>query len=275
MKTKSSKQVQLSEFSCLFVDNDKASTLFRNRIQELFKRITFVESFKKATLLLSNEKFDFIFINIDMSEVKQINLPSLIKEKSLNSLVRIIAITTSTILNIKTKLIKAGYNDYIRKPFNSITMVYVLKRLISNKAIVNKTEVNKSIIRGERFCLISDFSCLYLESYAEDIKSFGRQFKDLKNIFFANNLKEVVDVINTESIDFIVVNINLLQNYNGLEVVEVIRKKHYFNKIPIIAVSACPLSDDYKKIILNKFNYFIQKPLILDKFVPVLKNAFL
>lgn len=274
MKTGDSKQVQLSDCSCLFIDNDIFSNIFKTRMREIFKRSVFVESLERAIVIYSNETFDFIFINIDTPEAKQIDLPNFIRSSSANSLVRVIAITSSVVLNLKTKLTKEGFDSFVRKPFNSIAIMYALKTNSINKTTKTKMDSEKIILSNKGLRFITDFSCLYIDSYINDIKLFKKHLKKLKNVFVAKNTTEASDILNQEAVDFIVISLNLLQKYNGLEMVELLRKKHNLNNIPIIAVSANPLSNDYKKIVLKNFDWFIQKPLTIDKFIPILKKYF-
>jgi PAS domain S-box-containing protein len=122
---------------------------------------------------------------------------------------------------------------------------------------------------------LSKLSCLYLEDQVDSQILFKVQMKELKVIKFAVSFEEAMPLLDNERFDFIVIDINLQGEYNGLDALKIIRKMPAYMKTPIVAVTAYVLPGDKEKFITAGFRDFISKPIFREKMVDSLERIFL
>jgi CheY-like chemotaxis protein len=122
---------------------------------------------------------------------------------------------------------------------------------------------------------ISSLSCLYIEDQVDSQILFKVQMKELKEIKFAVSFEEALPLLNNFHFDFLVIDINLQGEYNGLDALRIIHKMPGLEEIPIIAVTAYVLPGDREKFIASGFNDFISKPIFHEKMVDVLSKIFI
>jgi PAS domain S-box-containing protein len=149
-----------------------------------------------------------------------------------------------------------------------------------------KTEPEKLVIANNKVVLeekpvapknnngLSTLRCLYIEDQVDSQILFKVQMKDLKNIQFATSFEEALPLLETNEFDFIIMDINLQGEYNGLDALKVIHQIPQFQKIPVIAVTAYVLPGDKEKFIATGFTDFISKPIFREKLVESLKKIF-
>jgi CheY-like chemotaxis protein len=126
---------------------------------------------------------------------------------------------------------------------------------------------------AEKFT-ISSLSCLYIEDQVDSQILFKVQMKELKDIKFAVSFEEALPLLSTFHFDFLVIDINLQGEYNGLDALRIIHKMPGLENIPIIAVTAYVLPGDREKFIASGFNDFISKPIFHAKLIDVLGKIF-
>ncbi|MCF8420093.1 MAG: PAS domain S-box protein [Melioribacteraceae bacterium] len=141
---------------------------------------------------------------------------------------------------------------------------------------VSKTESKPSKqTAGEKKELnFSQLSCLYVEDQLDSQILFKVQMKDLKQIEFATSFENALPIIKSKQFDFIVMDMNLQGEYNGLDALRFIQKLPGYENTPIIAVTAYVLPGDREKFIAAGFRDFISKPILRDKLTDVLKLIF-
>jgi PAS domain S-box-containing protein len=121
---------------------------------------------------------------------------------------------------------------------------------------------------------LSSLRCLYIEDQVDSQILFRVQMKDLKNIQFATSFEEALPLLESNEFDFIIMDINLQGEYNGIDALKVIHQIPNFQKIPVIAVTAYVLPGDKEKFIATGFTDFISKPIFRDKLVESLNKIF-
>lgn len=121
---------------------------------------------------------------------------------------------------------------------------------------------------------LSSLRCLYIEDQIDSQILFKVQMKDLKNIQFAASFEEALPLLESHEFDFIIMDINLQGEYNGLDALKVIHQIPKFEHIPVIAVTAYVLPGDKEKFIATGFTDFISKPIFRDKLIESLKKIF-
>ena len=119
----------------------------------------------------------------------------------------------------------------------------------------------------------SNYECLYVEDQFESQTLFKVQMKDLKSISYATGLEDALPLIKSKKFDFIILDINLKGEYNGLDTLRFIRQIPGYQDVPIIAVTAYVLPGDRDNFIAAGFNDFISKPVLRDKIIESLKRV--
>jgi PAS domain S-box-containing protein len=121
---------------------------------------------------------------------------------------------------------------------------------------------------------ISSLKCLYIEDQIDSQILFKVQMKELKNIQFAASFEEALPLLESQKFDFIVMDINLQGEYNGLDALKIIQQMSGFQNIPVIAVTAYVLPGDKEKFIATGFTDFISKPIFREKMLESLNKIF-
>lgn len=128
---------------------------------------------------------------------------------------------------------------------------------------------------GKNHIDLSQLSCLYIEDQVDSQILFKVQLKDLNEIKFTVSFEESLPLLDSSHFDFIVIDINLQGEYNGLDALKIIHRMPGYETIPIIAVTAYVLPGDREKFIAAGFNDFISKPIFREKMVDSLEKIFL
>lgn len=147
------------------------------------------------------------------------------------------------------------------------------------KTFEDKTEEEKELsvkqpAEEKKPLVLSQYSCLYLEDEVDSQMLFKIQMKDLKSIEFAQSFESALPLLKTKKFDFIVMDINLQGEYNGLDALRIIQKMPGYQKVPIIASTAYLQPGARESFIGAGFTEFVSKPLLRDKLMEVLKNIF-
>lgn len=137
-----------------------------------------------------------------------------------------------------------------------------------------KITQHETISREKKPLNLSLLSCLYVEDQIDSQILFKVQMKELHEIEFAKSFEEALPKIKSKEFDFIVMDINLEGEYNGLDALRVIQKLPGYHKKPIIAVTAYVLPGDRDKFIAAGFSDFISKPVLKDKLIDSLEKLF-
>ena len=122
---------------------------------------------------------------------------------------------------------------------------------------------------------LSELTCLYIEDQVDSQILFKVQLKGLKEIKYAVSFEEALPLLDSEKFDFIIMDINLQGEYNGLDALKIIKKMPDYENIPIIAVTAYVLPGDREKFIATGFEDFISKPIFREKMVSTLERIFM
>lgn len=121
---------------------------------------------------------------------------------------------------------------------------------------------------------LSSLSCLYIEDQVDSQILFKVQMKELGKMEFAVSFEDALPIITSQKFDFIVMDINLQGEYNGLDALKMIHKMPGFESLPIIAVTAYVLPGDREKFIAAGFNDFISKPIFREKMIEAMEKIF-
>lgn len=119
---------------------------------------------------------------------------------------------------------------------------------------------------------LASLQCLYVEDQIDSQILFKVQMKDLKKVDSVVSFEAALPLLEENKYDFIIMDINLQGEYNGLDALRIIRRMPGYRNIPIIAVTAYILAGDKEKFIAAGFNGFISKPVMRDKVIETLEK---
>jgi len=145
---------------------------------------------------------------------------------------------------------------------------------VSAESPAQKVASDKMPAIDKRTVDLSQLACLYLEDQVDSQMLFKFQLKDLKSIEFAPSFESALPLLKTKKFDFIVMDINLQGEYNGLDALRIIQKMPGYKNIPIIASTAYLQPGARDSFIAAGFSEFISKPLFRDKLLEMLKKFF-
>jgi PAS domain S-box-containing protein len=120
---------------------------------------------------------------------------------------------------------------------------------------------------------LAQLKCLYIEDQVDSQILFKVQMKELGNVQFAVSFEEALPLLDKTNFDFIVMDINLEGEYNGLDALRIIQKMPEYRSIPVIAVTAYLLPGDREKFISAGFNEFVPKPIFRDKMIDAMERV--
>ncbi len=98
--------------------------------------------------------------------------------------------------------------------------------------------------------------------------------KEIGKIDFVTRFEDAIPLLKENEYDFIVMDINLLGEYNGLDTMREIRKMPKFVKLPIIAATAYIMPGDKENYISAGFNDFLSKPIMKESLLACLNSLF-
>ncbi|MDO8549777.1 MAG: PAS domain S-box protein [Ignavibacteria bacterium] len=148
-------------------------------------------------------------------------------------------------------------------------IIHEMEETEKEESIKNVHEV----IQQETSINLPHLSCLYIEDQLDSQMFFSMQMNDLKDINFAVSLEQAVPLLNSKNFDFIVVDINLQGDYNGLDILKIIRTMPDYENVPVIAVTAYLLPVNRELYIQAGFSDFISKPILRENLLNSLERT--
>ncbi|MBL4618276.1 MAG: PAS domain S-box protein [Robiginitomaculum sp.] len=116
-KTTQSGERQLGKFNVLVAEDNPANQLLiRTVLEKLDQSVTIVENGLLVVEAANTEKFDLIFMDIQMPEMDGLTAAKVLRDSG-NS-IPIIALTANTIKDEEHRFQQSGMNDWLTKPFN-------------------------------------------------------------------------------------------------------------------------------------------------------------
>lgn len=119
-----------------------------------------------------------------------------------------------------------------------------------------------------------ELSCIYIEDQVDSQLLFKSQFGELKRVDFSPSFEDALPMIKSANYDFIVLDINLEGEYNGIDAMKIIRNTKGYEDVLIVGATAFLMPGDKEKFLNAGFDEFIPKPVTKDKLYPILKNRF-
>ncbi len=216
------------------------------------------------------DKFDCGFI-FPISFAKLIELQKEIEESNVIESPEIIEPANE----LNPTINEEEFTQVERKNIDGVGSIPIEEEQEKVQEIPHETIKDKTVEKFSDKLSLSSLSCLYIEDQIDSQILFKVQMKELKEIKFAVSFEEALPLLDSCHFDFIVMDINLQGEYNGLDALRIIHKMPGYENIPIVAVTAYVLPGDKEKFIATGFNDFISKPIFREKMIDSLEKIFL
>jgi CheY-like chemotaxis protein len=119
---------------------------------------------------------------------------------------------------------------------------------------------------------LENLTILIVEDVETSIRFFKAALSNTKaKLLYAESGKEAINkILNFPEISLVLLDLNL-PDVNGFEVLRYIREKD--SKLPVIVQTAYILSGEKEKSFALGANYFLEKPIHLDKLYKTIENC--
>jgi signal transduction histidine kinase/ActR/RegA family two-component response regulator/uncharacterized membrane protein affecting hemolysin expression len=116
-------------------DNPVNQRLITMMLKKMGNRVEIANNGKEAVEKFTDapEKFDLIFMDIQMPEMDGYEAAGMIRERGFND-VPVIALTANAMQGDKEKCLEAGMNDYLTKPVRKDAVIEIMKKWIAGSS---------------------------------------------------------------------------------------------------------------------------------------------
>lgn len=125
-------------------DNDANLKLIKALLLEQVLEVTTAVNGLEAVNLCKNEKFDLIFMDIQMPVMDGVTALKTIKDSSFNDTTPIIAVTAHALTNERDKLLEIGFDSYMTKPLDEAMLRHTIYEYCDLNSVTNKARLLKS-----------------------------------------------------------------------------------------------------------------------------------
>lgn len=105
---------------------------------------------------------------------------------------------------------------------------------------------------------------------ALDIRFILREI-GVEKVYLVDNGEDAIKIVNLNSIDLIVMDINILGSIDGIETAKIIQKTH---KMPIIYCSAYSDRETLKRTKSTTNSFFLEKPFEEEQLIEIVREKF-
>lgn len=249
-------------YNVLVVEDNEAEQLL---IEELLNKheynLSIVGSVNEAKELLLENEYDSSIIDLTLDGESGIELCEYIKS---NELKLPIILFTAKELNSKEEKELAKLSDSIvLKTVNSRgRLLEELKRFTNRRPVVKNVSIDIDL--ADKRILVCDDDVKNIFALSAALEPSGVM------VFEALNGKEAIDLLETKSVDLILMDI-MMPVMDGTEAIQKIKSNEKTKHIPIIAVTAKAMKGDREKFIEIGASDYISKPVDYEILMRLIK----
>ena len=226
------------------------SKLFNNHLKralsDIVEEIVQLYTFHEAEILLEEEEFDYIFLDLILPDGEGDELVESLSAKVRN---KTIVLTADEDVERRDYLFKLGILEYFSK-LNPINLI-----VSDIKHLLETLEENKNY----NILIVDDSSFI-----RKTLKNILRPRK--YNLLFAKDAKEAEEILNKNKIHLMFLDIEL-PDKSGVEFLEEVKSKKEFLDLPVIAISNNDNPVIVARLLKHGAKDFIKKPFIAEYLV--------
>ncbi|MFH2140853.1 MAG: response regulator [Bacteroidota bacterium] len=249
----------------LIVEDNVVNQILTEKVLKKYKfKVSIAANGEIALKMLTENVYDIVLMDIQMPVLDGFSLTKILRKDKLNKNcnVPIIALTASVIKGEREKVILAGMNDFIPKPFNENDLIIRISNLLPYLIDKNDDQIiDNSLhkLKDKNILLVEDDKINRV--LAQKILSS----KKIK-VEMAESGKEAIALLQAKQFDVILMDIQM-PGMNGYETTKYIRNNFEGVKknIPIIAITGASMDIEIQKCMDAGMNDCISKPYNADE----------
>lgn len=105
---------------------------------------------------------------------------------------------------------------------------------------------------------------LVVDDYPENCRLVYFYLRGEYRVISASSAEEALELLQTEPVDLVVMDINLKDGMNGIEATQQMRRQHATRHIPVLAISAYAYPDDRARFLEAGFDDYLPKPIFKE-----------
>lgn len=113
---------------------------------------------------------------------------------------------------------------------------------------------------------------LYVEDHLESALLVRTLLKNKCEVFITETYEETLDFLKDNSVDLILLDINLPGKLDGVDLVKDLRKDDRYKNLPIVALTAYALAGDKERFLEAGCDEYISKPMSKKELFDKLKK---
>lgn len=263
----------LKGLKVLLVEDNKINTRIAKQMLEKWEiEVEWAEDGQAAINKFKPGKYDLIFMDLHMPIVDGFEATRAIRK--IDQKIPIVALTAAIKIQDKNKVLEAGMNEFVSKPFKPKELFALISKLTFNES--NEVK-NKKLKSTSGFESLKGYKILLVEDNDINIK-IATQFLEKWDIEVevAKDGQIAIDMFEVDKYHLILMDLHL-PNVDGYQATKEIRMID--KNIPIIALTAAAQVQDKEKVLTEGMNDFISKPFspkdLYNKITNGLMNAML
>ena len=139
--------------------------------------------------------------------------------------------------------------------------------VIDNDFLGEEMTENINELKNEKYTI------LYVEDDQISAQVVTYMIANLYDIDIAKSAEEAIELTSKKQYKAILMDVNLKKGMDGVQLTQFLREKPYYDKVPIIALTAYAATKDRDEFLAKGMNYYISKPFRKVELLEVLTKA--
>ena len=253
----------------LIEDQELQSMVVKEELMNKGIEVAQAFSGKQALDLLKFRVFDCIILDLNLPDISGFDLLDKIKMQPQFTHIPVVINTAMELDEKKMAHIMKYTEVMVLKSTKSNNRLIDEVSLFINKLKKDDKQHSISVPSFEstfehKTILIADDDMRNIFALSSALQEFNL------NIVIANNGREAVEKLESESINLVLMDI-MMPDMDGYEAMRTIRQNREFENLPIIALTAKAMKQDREKCIEAGANDYISKPVDIDKLLSMMR----
>jgi two-component system sensor histidine kinase/response regulator len=247
-------------------DNESARITMEVMLSSMSFKVSQANSGVEAIKLIqqaasSNHPFAMVFLDWRMPEMDGIETAQAIHKLALKHQPHLVMVTAYGREEIINQAREAGLEDILIKPVTASILFDTAMRVLGVTLEEKVVEAVEYYDLEEKLNAINGASVLLVEdNQLNQEVAVGLLAEASLNVEIASNGKEALDMLDKHNYDVVLMDVQM-PIMDGLTATREIRKQQRFAKLPILAMTANAMQQDYEACIASGMNDHIAKPI--------------
>ena len=247
-------------------DNESARITMEVMLTSMSFKVSLAKNGAEAIRLIQNAEvtgspYEIAFLDWRMPDMDGIQTAQAIRKLALEKEPHLVMVTAYGREDVINRVREQGLEDILIKPVTASTLFDTAMHVIGAKV---EEEVVESVDYSdleERIGAISDASVLLVEDNALNQEvAVGLLAEANLNVEIAENGQEALDMLDKRDYDVVLMDVQM-PVMDGYTATREIRKQQRFEKLPILAMTANAMQQDYDACMASGMNDHIAKPI--------------